>query len=96
MLKKCSTFAADLITRQNYYKYLTYANNCDKKSKILRFMSKKRKINALVAIAIFAALALNSACESNGWPLVGNIFGWLLIVGGLFMVVDHRFKEEEQ
>ena len=75
---------------------MTYANNCDKKFKFFTFMSKKRKTNALVAIAIFAALALNSACESNGWPLVGNIFGWFLIVGGLFMVVDTEIKEREQ
>ena len=59
-------------------------------------MSKKRKINALVAFAIFAALALESACKTNGMAFVGNVFGWSLIVGGLFMVVDTEIKEREQ
>lgn len=58
-------------------------------------MSKNRKINALVAIIIFAGLALNAAFESEGIALAGNIFGYFLIVGGLFLVVDNRIKNTE-
>ena len=81
-----------------YYKNLTCANFSAKKVKFFELfneMSKKRIINGLVAMAIFAALSMNAACNTNGWPLVGEIFGWSLIVAILFIVVDHRIKEKE-
>jgi len=56
---------------------------------------RKRQKNAVVALTIFAALALNSACNNSGWALVGEIFGWSLIVGGLFLVVDNKLKKME-
>ena len=56
-------------------------------------MKKARLINAMVAIVILVALSLNAACESNGWPLVGDIFGWSLLIGGSFLVVDNYIKE---
>ena len=58
-------------------------------------MSKNRIINLLVAIAILVALSFNAACESTGWALAGNIFGWAILVGVSFAVVDHHIKEEE-
>ena len=58
-------------------------------------MSKKRIINLLVAIVILVALSFNAACESTGWALFGNIFGWTILVGVSFAVVDHHIKEKE-
>ena len=57
---------------------------------------KARKINGIVAVVVFVALAGNAFCESNGWALVGNIFGWAIIVAALWMVVDNKIKEREQ
>lgn len=56
---------------------------------------RKRQKNALIAIAIFAALSINACFENSGWALVGEIFGWSLIVGGLFLVVDNKLKKTE-
>lgn len=56
---------------------------------------RKRQKNAVVALTIFAALALNSACNNSGWALVGEIFGWSLIIGGMFLVVDNKLKKME-
>ena len=55
----------------------------------------KRQINAVVALTIFAALAINAATYCSGWALVGDIFGWALLVGGSFIVVDNKIKEGE-
>lgn len=52
-----------------------------------------RKINLAVAIFVFVALAGNAATECTGWALAGDVFGWLLIVGILFAVVDNYIKE---
>ena len=59
-------------------------------------MTKARKINALVAASIWAALALNAACECNGWSLVGDVIGWALLVGATFLVIDNKIKEMQQ
>lgn len=56
-------------------------------------MKKHRIINAIVALTIFAGLSINAACESDGFALAGNIFGYLLLVGGLFMVIDNKIKQ---
>lgn len=58
-------------------------------------MSTKRILNGLIALAILAALSINAASNTNGWTLVGEIFGWSLLVGGSFLVVDNRIKESE-
>lgn len=60
-----------------------------------QFSMRKRQINAVVALTIFAALALNSACNNSGWALVGEIFGWSLIIGGMFLVVDNKLKTDD-
>ena len=58
-------------------------------------MSTKRILNGILAIAILAALSINAACNTDGWTLVGEIFGWTLLIGGTFLVVDNRIKESE-
>ena len=59
-------------------------------------MTKARKINALVAAAIWAALTINAACECTGWSLAGDAIGWALLVGATFLVVDNKIKEMQQ
>ncbi len=59
-------------------------------------MSKKRIINALVAVAIFASLSINATFDSEGIALAGNIFGYFLLVGILALVVDNHIKEVQQ
>lgn len=56
---------------------------------------KARKINTLVALVIAGALTVNALSTCNGWALVGDLFGWALIVGGLWMMVDNKLKERE-
>lgn len=56
-------------------------------------MKKTRIINGLIAVAILAALSMHAACNTSGWPLVGEVFGWSIIVGILYLVVDNRIKE---
>lgn len=58
-------------------------------------MKKKRIINGVVATWILAALSVNAASNAAGWALVGELFGWTLIVGILALVVDHHIKESE-
>ena len=58
-------------------------------------MSKKRTINAIVALTIFAGLSINAAFESDGFALAGNVFGYLLLVGALFLIVDNKIKNIE-
>ena len=58
-------------------------------------MSKKRTINAIAALTIFAGLSINAACESDGFALAGNVFGYLLLVGALFLIVDNKIKSME-
>lgn len=58
-------------------------------------MSKKRIINAVIAVSILVALSLNAACDNTGWALVGEIFGWSIIVGVSFLAVDNHIKEME-
>ena len=57
---------------------------------------KPRTINALLAAVVLVALIVNSASNNNGWALVGEIFGWTIIVGALFAVIDNKIKENEQ
>ena len=52
-----------------------------------------RQIHALLAIVVLIALAVNSASHNTGWVLVGEIFGWSLIIGGLWLVIDKCIKE---
>lgn len=59
-------------------------------------MSKKRIINGVIAMAIFVALSVNAAFNTSGWSLVGEVFGWSLIITMLFLVVDNHIKEKEE
>ena len=56
-------------------------------------MKKTRIIIGLIAVIILAALSMNAACNTSGWSLVGEVFGWSIIVGILYLVVDNRIKE---
>ena len=55
-----------------------------------------RQTNALLAIVVLMALAVNSASHNTGWVLVGEIFGWSLIIGGLWLVIDKHIKERAE
>lgn len=57
---------------------------------------KPRAINVLLSAVVLAALVVNSAAHNSGWALVGEIFGWVLIVGILSAVIDNKIKENEQ
>ena len=55
-----------------------------------------RQTNALLAIVVLMALAVNSASHNTGWVLVGEIFGWSLIIGGLGLAIDKHIKERAE
>ena len=55
-----------------------------------------RQTNALLAIVVLMALAVNSASRNTGWVLVGEIFGWSLIIGGLWLAIDKHIKERAE
>lgn len=55
-----------------------------------------RVLNGIIAGITAAALSLNAACDSCGWVLVANIFGWLIIVGSMWAIVDNKLKEAQQ
>ena len=57
---------------------------------------KPRTINALLAAVIFVALVVNSASNNSGWALIGEVFGWSIIIGILFAVIDNKIKEMQQ
>ena len=56
----------------------------------------KRNANRLLALVVVAALAVNAAAHTSGWALVGEIFGWALLVGAVFLVVDNKIKEMQK
>lgn len=55
----------------------------------------KRNVNRLLALVVMAALVVNAAAHNTGWALVGEIFGWSLIIGGSFLVADNKLKTED-
>ena len=55
-----------------------------------------RQTNALLAIVALLVLAVNSASHNTGWVLVGEIFGWSLIIGGLWLMIDNKIKERAE
>ena len=55
-----------------------------------------RNANRLLALVAVAALAVNAASHTSGWALVGEIFGWVLIIGGTYLVVDNKIKEMQE
>lgn len=59
-------------------------------------MKKARLINGAAALIAAVALCGNAAIDNSGWMLAGNIFGWVLIIGTLWLVVDHEIKERAQ
>lgn len=54
-----------------------------------------RQTNTLLAIVALMALAVNAASRNTGWVLVGEIFGWSLLVGGSWLAIDRHIKEME-
>lgn len=56
---------------------------------------KARTLNRLIAVFAGVALCGNAACEECGWALAGSCFGWLLIVTGLYIIIDTKLKERE-
>lgn len=60
-------------------------------------MTKQRKINAGVAVLTALALCANTLLEGwNGMATAGNMLGYVLLVGGLWCVVDDYLKGSEQ
>lgn len=56
---------------------------------------KKRNVCRLLAVVVLVGLAVNAASHNDGWVLVGEIFGWALIIGGLFAIIDNKLKAED-
>lgn len=57
---------------------------------------KARQVNILLSAVVYAALFVNSASTNYGWALVGEVFGWTIIIGSLFAVINNKIKESEQ
>lgn len=57
---------------------------------------KAKTINNLLASVVLAALVGNTLFEFDGWCSVGQMFGYSLLVGGLWLIVNNIIKEREQ